>query len=60
MEVEVIGNGGLSGVLLWERVMEVICYLVNKLEGKLLIIGVGGIWMGKDVVEKFCVGVCLV
>ena len=59
-EVEAIGNGGLSGVPLRERATEVIRYLANKSEGKLPIIGVGGIRTGKDAVEKLRAGACLV
>lgn len=59
-EVEGIGNGGLSGVPLRERATEVIRYLAEKSEGRLPIIGVGGIRTGQDAVEKLKAGACLV
>ncbi|MEM8901137.1 MAG: dihydroorotate dehydrogenase (quinone), partial [Bacteroidota bacterium] len=42
-QISQIGNGGLSGAPLRERATEVIRYLHQKSEGKLPIIGVGGI-----------------
>lgn len=59
-QVEVIGNGGLSGVPLRERATEVIRYLSEKSDGKLPIIGVGGIRNGADAVDKLAAGACLV
>lgn len=59
-EVAAIGNGGLSGVPLRERATEVIRYLAEKSEGRLPIIGVGGIRTGRDAVEKLKAGACLV
>ena len=45
-------EGGLSGVPLRERVTEMIRTLYRKTEGKIAIIGVGGIASGVDAYEK--------
>ena len=59
-KVEAIGNGGLSGKPLTKRSTEVIRYINNKSEGKIKIIGVGGIMNGADAVEKLNAGASLV
>ncbi len=58
--VEKMGAGGLSGQPLRKRATEVIRYLSEKTQGKLPIIGVGGIALAKDVIEKLEAGACLV
>ena len=55
-----IGNGGLSGKPLRERATEVIRYLYEKSNGKLPIIGVGGIASAKDAKEKLDAGAALI
>lgn len=59
-EIEEIGNGGLSGKPLTKKSTEVIRYLHNKCEGKIPIIGVGGIHSAEDAMEKLDAGACLV
>ncbi|MCB0554622.1 MAG: quinone-dependent dihydroorotate dehydrogenase [Phaeodactylibacter sp.] len=58
--IETIGAGGLSGRPLKNRSTEVIRYLHEKSEGKVPIIGVGGIASPEDAIEKFRAGACLV
>jgi dihydroorotate dehydrogenase len=59
-ELEAIGAGGLSGQPLRERATEVIRYLHQKSNGKLFIIGVGGIASAQDAKEKIEAGASLV
>lgn len=59
-EVEKIGNGGLSGKPLTDRSTEIIRYIHQKTEGKLPIIGVGGIHSAADAKEKLDAGASLV
>lgn len=58
--VDDIGNGGLSGQPLRERSTEVIRYIHAKTEGKLPIIGVGGIHTPEDAIEKLEAGATLI
>lgn len=58
--VELIGMGGLSGKPLKNRSTEVIRYLSKKTEGKLPIIGVGGIFTVEDAKEKLEAGATLI
>ncbi|MDH5399447.1 MAG: quinone-dependent dihydroorotate dehydrogenase [Cyclobacteriaceae bacterium] len=58
--VDRIGAGGLSGKPLGERSTEVIRYLAVKLNGKVPIIGVGGIAEPKDALDKIRAGASLV
>ena len=53
-------SGGLSGRPLRERATEVVHRLASHLQGKLPIIGVGGIITGADAVEKLQAGAVLV
>lgn len=55
-----MGGGGLSGRPLRKRATEVISYLYKKLEGKIPIIGVGGIFSAQDTYEKIKAGASLV
>lgn len=55
-----IGAGGLSGKPLKDRATEVIRYLHQQSEGKLPIIGVGGIHSPEDALEKLQAGASLV
>ena len=59
-EIEKIGAGGLSGKPVKNRSTEVIRYLVQKSNGKLTIIGVGGIHSAEDAIEKIDAGASLV
>ena len=55
-----IGDGGLSGKPLKDRATEIIKYISEKTEGKLPIIGVGGIMNAEDAIEKLEAGATLV
>lgn len=59
-EITKIGNGGLSGKPLKDRSTEIIRYITEKTEGKLPIIGVGGIMNADDALEKINAGASLV
>ncbi|QCK17033.1 quinone-dependent dihydroorotate dehydrogenase [Mangrovivirga cuniculi] len=59
-KVDAIGAGGLSGRPLKDRSTEVITYLNNKLDNKVPIIAVGGIFNGQDAIEKLKAGASLV
>lgn len=59
-EIEQIGAGGLSGKPVKDRSTEVIRYISEKSQGKIPIIGVGGIQSGKDAKEKLEAGATLV
>jgi dihydroorotate dehydrogenase len=55
-----IANGGLSGKPLSKRSTEIIRYLTKKSDGKIPIIGVGGIMTVKDALEKIDAGATLI
>lgn len=57
---ENIGAGGLSGIPLRDRSTEVIRYIVTKSQGRIPVIGVGGISNGQDAFEKIQAGAVLV
>jgi dihydroorotate dehydrogenase len=52
--------GGLSGRPLRQRSSEVIRYLYRSAQGRIPIIGVGGIFSAQDAYEKICAGASLV
>jgi len=58
--VEEIGKGGLSGRPLRERSTEIISYIHSKTNGKLPIIGVGGIMTAEEALEKLEAGASLI
>lgn len=58
--IEKIGAGGLSGLPLQKRSSELIKYIHSHTQGKLPIIGSGGVFSGKDAVEKLQAGASLV
>ncbi len=58
--IKQVGMGGLSGMPLRARSTEVIRYLNEKSKGKIPIIAVGGIFTGKDALEKIQAGASLV
>ncbi len=55
-----IGNGGLSGKPLSQRSTEVIRYIHEKTDGKIVIIGVGGIRSPQDAIDKLNAGASLI
>jgi dihydroorotate dehydrogenase len=59
-DIHRFGNGGLSGKPLRERSTEIIRYIHQKTNGKLPIIGVGGIMTSEDAIEKLKAGASLV
>jgi dihydroorotate dehydrogenase len=52
--------GGLSGRPLRQRSTEVIRYVYRRAEGRIPLIGVGGIFSAEDAYEKICAGATLV
>jgi dihydroorotate dehydrogenase len=59
-EVEAMGAGGLSGKILQQRSTQIIEYIHHKTQGKMPIIGVGGIHDGASALEKVKAGAALV
>jgi len=59
-KIEKIGPGGLSGNPIRDRSTEIIRYIFKKTDGKLPIIGVGGILSANDAFEKLRAGATLV
>lgn len=59
-ELQAMGAGGLSGKPLERRATEVIRYLHRKTEGRVPIIGVGGIHSAADAMEKLEAGASLI
>ena len=55
-----IGDGGLSCRPLRDRSTQIIRSLYKKSEGKIPIIGVGGIFRAEDAYDKICAGATLV
>jgi dihydroorotate dehydrogenase len=55
-----IGRGGMSGAPIRSRSTQLIQYISNKTNGKLPIIGVGGIFSAADAIEKLNAGATLV
>src|SRR5262249_21906944 len=53
-------EGGLSGQPLRERSTEIIRYIRQQAQGKLCIIGVGGVFSGDDVWDKLVAGASVV
>jgi len=58
--VESIGNGGLSGKPLFNRSLEIVRQISLKTEGKLPIIGVGGIMSEQDALDMLDAGATLI
>ncbi len=59
-KVNAIKNGGLSGAPLTKRSIEVVKYIHEKTEGKLAIVGVGGMMTEQDVIDIMKAGASLV
>lgn len=55
-----IGEGGLSGKPLAKRSTQVLQYLYRQSEGRIPLIGVGGVFSAKDAYEKIRAGASLV
>lgn len=55
-KINEIGSGGLSGKPLKNKSNEVLKYLVDKLDKKVPVIGVGGIHTAEDAIEKIKIG----
>lgn len=55
-----IGAGGLSGAPLRARSLEIVRFLHRRLNGKIPLIGVGGIFTGEDAWEMISAGASLV
>lgn len=53
-------QGGLSGTPLHARAVEVVRYIATRTEGRLPIVGVGGIFSAHDVIDFLCAGASLV
>lgn len=58
--IDSIGRGGMSGSPISAKSTEMICYIYQKTEGKLPIIGVGGIMTEADAIEKLKAGASLI
>jgi len=59
-QLEVIGNGGLSGKPIRDRSTKVIKYLADNSNKAFPIIGVGGVHSAEDALEKMDAGADLV
>lgn len=58
--VDAIGNGGLSGKPLFNRSLEMVRQIAAKTQGKLPIIGVGGIMSNQDALDMLDAGATLI
>lgn len=58
--IDEIGNGGMSGAPVHKKNLELVRYIHQKSEGRLPIIGVGGIMSGKDAKAMLDAGASLV
>jgi len=59
-KVKAIANGGLSGLPLRERSLEMIRYIRQKTGNRISIIGAGGIFTAQDAIDKLMAGADLV
>ncbi len=59
-QINRIGAGGLSGKPLKNRSTEIIRYISQKTNGKMPVIGVGGVMSPEDAIEKIEAGACLI
>ena len=59
-KIEAIGNGGLSGAPLYAKNLELVKYVHAKSEGKLPIVGVGGIMSPEQAMEMLDAGASLI
>jgi len=58
--IEAFGEGGLSGAPLRDRSTKVISTIYRLTNGKLPIIGVGGVFTAEDAWQKICAGAGLI
>ena len=58
--IDSIGNGGMSGALIFEKNKALVSYIHKKTEGNLPIIGVGGIMSGAQAKEMLDAGASLI
>ena len=59
-EIEKIGNGGLSGAPLYQKNLALVKHIADKTDGKLPIIGVGGIMSPEQAAEVLAAGASLI
>lgn len=59
-KIDKIGNGGMSGATIHKKNLELVRYIHTRTEGKLPIIGVGGIMSGEDAKAMMDAGASLV
>jgi dihydroorotate dehydrogenase len=59
-QIDAIGAGGLSGKPLTKKSTEIIRYINQKTNGKIPIIGVGGIHTAQDAIDKLNAGASLI
>lgn len=59
-KIEKIGNGGMSGAPVHKKNVELVRYINTKAQGRLPIIGVGGIMSGEDAQHMIDAGASLV
>jgi dihydroorotate dehydrogenase len=59
-KIEAIGNGGMSGAPVHKKNLELVKYVHQRSDGKLPIIGVGGIMSPEDAQEMIDAGASLV
>jgi dihydroorotate dehydrogenase len=57
--VKEIGSGGMSGKPLQNRTLEIVRYICKHTEGRLPVIGVGGINTAEDAMNMIMAGACL-
>jgi len=59
-QIERLGNGGLSGKPLTQKALETVSYISQRTEGRMPIIGVGGIMTAQDAINMLNAGATLV
>lgn len=59
-QLDILGDGGLSGAPLRERSNQVISQIYRLTRGTLPIVGVGGVFGASDAWEKICAGASLI
>ena len=59
-QIEAIGNGGMSGAPVHKKNLELVRYISSKSDGKLPVIGVGGIMSPKDAKAMLDAGASLI
>ena len=59
-QIAAVGEGGLSGAPLRAKSSQIVAQLYRLTEGKIPIVGVGGIFTAEDAWEKICAGASLI